>query len=463
MSIWLADLEGDGLLEEVTKIHCGVFLSLDGKDKRTFSPLEGKDYIQKMLAFMDTCPCIVFHNGYGYDHPVLKKLYGYEFKGKKIDTLVLSRLLNPKRPVPPHCPVKGKPHSIETWGYRVGRGKPEHNDWEEFSKEMLHRCSEDVEILRLVYLSLVEEQRGYNWKLASQMTHKLFEYLQLQEQYGWLVDREWINRSIHMLEHWMDRINKVLADHLPVTMIIEEVRDKDSGLFKYVRAPFVRSGDYHQNTINWMEKVGWDPADRIVGGPYSRVMFRRISLDKPDELKDYLLSVGWEPAEWNLDKDGNRSSPKLDKNDPFEGVEGGVGRLAAKYIQCKSRRAILEGYLRLIRPDGRIASVVANLAETGRATHRNIVNVPNSEAFFGKWMRKCFTCKPGYVLVGTDSAGCQNRMLAARVGDPKFTDTLINGRKEDGTSIHHVNQKAIKDIAGLEVSYGRAKNLNYAS
>lgn len=53
-------------------------------------------------------------------------------------------------------------------------------------------------------------------------------------------------------------------------------------------------------------------------------------------------------------------------------------------------------------------------------------------------------------------------MLAARVGDEFFTRTLLEGSKELGTSIHHVNQKAIREVAGLEVSYGLAKTLNYA-
>ena len=94
--------------------------------------------------------------------------------------------------------------------------------------------------------------------------------------------------------------------------------------------------------------------------------------------------------------------------------------------------------------------------------HSGIVNVPNVESFFGKQMRRCFISREGMVIVGCDSAGCQNRMLAARVGDDAFTDTLINGDKSKGTSIHQVNQKAIREVAGIEVSYGQAKTLNYA-
>lgn len=454
MSTYIFDLEANGFVEEATVVHCGCFASLDGSFRKSFSPLDGPDYVQNMLRFMDTAECLIPHFGYGYDFPLLKKLYNYEYKGLKLDTVVMSRLQDPKRFVPPHCPVKNKPHSVETWGYRVSRGKPEHNDWSQFSPEMLHRCEEDVEIQRLTYHYLIKEQGKHDWQPALKLTHRLFEILQKQEEYGWLVDQEWMHKSVKMLEHWMRRIDSVLNDRLP--MVIEIDEDKVKGEYKYVKEPFKINGEYNANITKWMVERGFTPSSRTIGGPFSRISFRRLSLDKPTEIKGYLLNEGWEPLEWNTDDAGERTSPKLNKDDPFEGIEGGVGRLVARYIQCKSRKAIIEGWLNVIRPDGRIPSVVNNLAETGRATHRNIVNVPNGEAFFGKWMRKIYIAKEGWVLVGTDSAGCQIRMLAARMKDQGYTETVLNGDKDKGTDIHSVNMRA----AGLD-SRGKAKTFFY--
>lgn len=451
MSTYIFDLEANGFLDVATTLHCGTFLSLDGKHKISFSPLSGKDYVEKMLSFMDTCSCLIAHHGYGYDFPLLNKLFGYEYKGEKKDTLVMSRLFAPKRYVPPHCPIKNKPHSIETWGYRVGRGKVEHEDWSQFSEGMLHRNQEDVEIGRLVYLQLEEERKAYNWDSALKLTTRLFTILQKQEEYGWVVDRDWMIKSIHMLDHWRVRIDKALNDRLPLVLEVEETKEK--GVYKYVKEPFLRSGAYNASVKKWIENTGLCD---VVWGPFSRIKFRRLSLDKPDEVKDYLLELGWIPAQWNTNDAGERTSPKLDKDDPFDGVEGNLGRLVARYKQCQSRKSIIEGWLTVIRPDGRIPSVVANLAETGRATHRNIVNVPNGEAFFGKWMRKIFIAKEGWVLVGTDSAGCQIRMLAARMGDKKYMETVLNGDKDKGTDIHSVNMRA----AGLD-SRGKAKTFFY--
>lgn len=451
---WIADLETNGFLDVVTTVHCGVFHSLEGDEVFSFSPEDGIDYISRMLSFMDGCDSLIFHNGFGFDFPVLKKLFNYEYKGKKEDTLVLSRLLSPKRLVPPNCPNKKAPHSIEAWGYRVGRGKPEHTEWAVFTPAMLHRCKEDVEIGKLTYLALMQEKQDYEWEPAIRLSNRLFEILGKQEQYGWLVDQEWIEKSLSMLTHWMERIDKALYSYLPIILEVEETKVK--GEYKHVTKPFLNSGKYNAHVLKWLDKVGLAPEDKPIGGPHTRVNFRKVSLDKSKEVKDWLLELGWIPDKWNYNDDGQKTSPKLDKDDTFVGVSGTLGSLVVRRVQCKQRRSIIEGWKGVIRADGRIPSVVANLAETGRATHRNIVNVPNGDSFFGKWMRKIFICKKGYKLVGTDSAGCQLRMLAARMGDAEYMETIVNGDKDKGTDMHSVNMRA----AGLG-NRGQAKTFIY--
>lgn len=204
------DLEADGLLDQATQMWCGVFIEGKSGTKHVFL----QDQVQEMLEYMDTCSILVAHNGIGYDMPLLKKLYGYEYKGTVIDTALMSRLQDPERKAPFNCPNKNRPHSLEAWGYRVGRGKPEHEDWTQYSEEMLHRCSEDVEILRLVHAALKEEG-GAAWRDAHKLTHELFTVLQEQEQYGWLVDQDWIHKAISMLSHWIERIDKVVVPMLP--------------------------------------------------------------------------------------------------------------------------------------------------------------------------------------------------------------------------------------------------------
>lgn len=473
MRICIGDLEANGLLDTATKVHCGVFKDYKTGEKFKFSPLDGIAYVEQMLEFLDSVDVLIMHNGIGYDWPLLKKLYGYEYKGKRVDTLIMSRTQDPKRRVPVNCPNKRVgPHSIEAWGYRVGRGKPEHNDWENFSPAMLHRCDEDVEIQHLVFDYLKQEGEGYNWKAAHNLNFDLFTILKEQEDYGWLVDQDIIHKNISLLNHWMRRFDRIVEPLLPLVLVIEETKVK--GEVGYVKKPFLANQEYAAVTKRWAVNAGIDLEKKPVWGQFCRINYRKVNLDSNDESKQYLLNEGWQPETWNYKKDKQgklvrddkgeliKTSPKLSYEEPFLGLTSNTGKYIAKRIQCRHRRSVLEGWLGLIRPDGRIAGRVTGLAATGRATHGGIVNVPGAEAFFGKRMRMCFVCKPGFKIVGTDSAGCQNRMLAARVGDDAFTKTLVEGKKEDKTSIHHVNQTALKDVSGFEVGYGLAKGLNYA-
>lgn len=437
MKICFGDLEADGLIPEATKVHCGAF-----KDKSTGEVVKFRPHqIKEMLAFMDTIDVLIMHHGIGYDWPLLKKLYGYEYKGKKVDSLIMSRLLNPKRIVPFNCPdKKATPHSIAAWGYRVGRGKPEHNDWEHFSEMMLHRCTEDVEILALVYEALMKEAEGGKWKNAFLLSFRLFENIQRQEAFGWLVDQEHMKFCISQLTGWIRRIDSVIVPKLPMILEVEELKEK--GEYKYVKKPFLKSGKYSESVVNWCASHHIDINNCPVVGCYSRISFRPTNLDSGLETKQYLLDSGWEPLEWNTNDEGERTSPKLSKDDPFDGIEGKIGKLVARRVQCRHRRSSIEGLTGLIREDGRISSAINTLAVTGRATHRNIVNIPQAKSFYGKQMRSIFICPPGRVLVGTDSDANQIRNLAARMNDPQYTETVLNGNKDDGTDIHSVNMRA---------------------
>ena len=451
MKIGLFDLEANGFLHQATKVHCGAVKTLGVDGVKQFRPHE----IQELLRHLESFDVLIAHNGIGYDFPLLKKLFNWEFKGKIVDSLIMSRLLNPKRILPPNCENrKAGPHSIEAWGWRVGRGKPEHNDWENFSEEMMHRCTEDTEILELVYETLMQEAKGFKWRNAFLMSFELFKNLQQQEMYGWKVDKQHMLNCINQLTRWIGLIDKVVVPKLPYVLEIEEGKEK--GEYKYVKKPFLKSGKLNENIIQWLTRSASLDLTPCIAGPFSRVHFRKTNLDSNEELKDFLMSMGWEPLEWNTNDENERTSPKLSKDDPFEGIEGKLGRLVARRVQCRQRRGIIEGLVEIIRPDGRIASCVNTLAVTGRATHRGVVNIPKASSFYGKQMRRIFTSGDGMVLVGCDSAGNQLRQLAARMNNPVYTKALIEGRKEDGTDNHSLT----RDIGELE-SRDIAKNVIY--
>lgn len=148
------DAEANGFLDEADTLHCLVGISQGKVTKFTPEDITGSlDYLQSFDR-------IIGHNIIGYDLPLLRKLYGWEFKGEVLDTLVASRLLNPDRPIPRGYGGRGGPHSIECWGYRLGRWKPDHSSWDVFDMAMLHRCTEDTEINVMVLQELRKEMNG---------------------------------------------------------------------------------------------------------------------------------------------------------------------------------------------------------------------------------------------------------------------------------------------------------------
>ena len=467
MRTCVADLEANGLLDEADTLYCGVFY--DTESKHTFKfHCRQPDFPNNLLNFMDECKELIMHNGLQFDFPLLKKLCNYEYKGKKTDTLVLSRLFRNSRPLPPTAPkyLWKKQHSVEAWAWRFGLQKPEIEDWSKFTWDMLHRCSEDVVIQTKIYEQLMKEQQEHNWSSAVPMTLKLFEILGEQERYGWLFDKEHADKSLRFLDRWVGKIDKVLLNHLPLICIPEESKVK--GEYKHVAKPFTVRGTYVSRVEQWLASVRSDWPDANIRGPFSRIYFRQIDTSKRAEVIPFLLKEGWIPELWN-EKDGKRTSPKLSYKDPFNGLSGKVGRLVGRKFQCLHRASVIRGWIDVVGEDGRIHAFVSGIAATGRLTHGGVVNVPNAESFFGKWMRRCFICREGFCIVGTDSAGCQNRMLAGRVGDPFFTETLINGSKEEKTDIHNVNAKAINSLVlerhsiRLGITRGSSKNLNYGT
>jgi hypothetical protein len=462
------DLEGNDLYPACTRIWCGVFIDVNTEEVYEFRPNE----MDKMVSFMSTCKTLVAHNGLSYDFPVLDSVLGYKFRGNKIDSLIMSRLLyyNISRP----AGVRAGPHSVEAWGTRLGRHKPDHNEWSMFSEAMLHRCKEDAFIQLEIYRKCLARMKKYDWpKSVFEMSFKLFDIFHKQEHYAWGIDVPLLGKYIKQLTKWIERIDTVLQNHLPFICIPLET--KQGGEYGYVKKPFLKSGKYAAITLKHYPDAD---TTQHVGGPFSRLEYRRVNIASDKEVKDMLLNDGWIPKEYNYKKDpttgrpatddkGNpiRSSPKLSADDPFVGVNGKVGRLIAKRTKCQHRLSVLQGFEQSIRTDGRMSQRITGIAATGRLTHGGIVNIPSADAFFGKQMRKIFSSKSGYVIVGTDAKSCQDRMLAARANDPSFTKMLLDGNKDDGTDSHSLAMHAINEVLAkhkLELINRKiAKNFNY--
>ena len=498
----VTDTESDGLLMDATKFHCICTHNIDTKQTHKFYGVAtvpgdhgsiecGTDYLRRH-------DMLIGHNLIGHDLPLLNKLTDDPYMGKVLDTLIWSRALDPDRPMPPGCPThmvtksgnkdRIGPHSLAAWGWRLGFHKVEHEDWSEFSPEMLHRCQTDVAINVLVLDALCKET-GCTldtippWVWVEQRVAQL---LRKQEERGWLVDQEKLAKNTGILEHLIDVLEEQIIPDLPMIAVREESKKKQEDTtalpeYKCVERWATKGGKWSAQTqrvfpefeqakpydphVQHTSLYNGQPVKFSVGGPFSRVSFRQISLSSMDEIKDFLLKQGWQPTEWNIIKKGPRkgevSSPKLteDSYDSLDTVTGKLGRKIAQHIKANHRLRDFRRWWDNIAPDGRIhAYVNGQGCPTVRMQHKVLVNVPSPEkkSFFAKKMREVFIAAPGYVLVGTDAVSCQARLLCHYMGDDEFTYSVVHGKKSDGTDLHSLNMNK----TGLPTR-GHAKNFFY--
>ena len=165
----------------------------------------------------------------------------------------------------------------------------------------------------------------------------------------------WMEWCIATLDKRLARIDQAVLPKLPhITEILETKKD---GVLGYVKKPFLNSGKLNENVWKYVAKYNI-PEDWAanIAGPFSRILLRQIDIGSGEETKNFLLGLGWEPLEWNTNDAGERTSPKLSKDDPFEGLTDGVGRLIARRVQYRHRQSALRGLLELIREDGAIPS-----------------------------------------------------------------------------------------------------------
>jgi hypothetical protein len=149
------DIETNGLLYELTHIHCLVIYDVEADQTICYNDQGDKEPIVRGISRLEEADTIVGHNIIGYDIPAIKKVYPwFEPKGTIVDTLVLSRTLHADlKDIDTKRTWKGMPlqmygrHSLEAYGYRLGEYKGtfgKTTDWSDWSQEMQEYCIQDV-------------------------------------------------------------------------------------------------------------------------------------------------------------------------------------------------------------------------------------------------------------------------------------------------------------------------------
>tara|TARA_R100000152_G_C6782077_1_gene218280 strand:- start:8799 stop:10652 length:1854 start_codon:yes stop_codon:yes gene_type:complete len=430
----ICDVETDGLLPDVSVIHCIVCKDWDTGEILSWTP----DTIQDFIAFTDTVGHWIGHNFIAYDMRVLRKLLGIRIRPACVtDTLLLSRLQQYSR-------IGG--HSLKAWGEALRFPKLPHKDFSEYSEDMLQYCINDVELTYKVAVALKLEGGKQDAQEAVKIEHVSQHLLENQSELGFALD---VEKAHKLLAHLTSKARKlerlILKVAPPLPKLIRTVTPKykrDGTLstvglrhfgsnYKSVSGP-VSLIDWEEfNLKSPKQKVKrlapyWSPTIRTK--VYSKLLDRkREGIITPEEFEQKQKD-SWKLCEENLDT--------IHSNAPQELKHLGT------YAMLVSRAKEVEGWLDALRDDGRVHGSCFSIgAVTHRMSHNspNMANIPSSGSPYGEVCRSCFTvANPDvYTLLGCDASGIQLRILSHYMNDPEYIHEVVNG------DIHTKNLEAM--------------------
>lgn len=470
---YIFDIETNGLLDSLDRIHCLVMKDVDTGELFSFRNDGDKENLKALtggLGKLMDAKRIIGHNIIKFDIPALKMLFPWfepEATGVEIeDTLVETRLIWPDLMERDAVRVKaGKmpgrligAQGLEAWGYRLGLMKGEYtadfkaaagsdyqagDEWAEWSQAMQDYCDQDVEVS---YALWKEIQKVVYSPQALMIEHRFADIIGKMERNGFSFNREAAGQLYADLVAKRQEIGWELKQAFPPKEVTEtfipKVNNKTRGYTKGV--PF---------TKRWM--VEFNPSSRQM-------------------IADRLIEKGWAPTEFTPS-----GQPKIDETILSKLPYPEAQVLARHFLIEKRIGQIAEGdqaWLRLERQGRMHGSVNTNGAVTGRCTHStpNIAQVPKVKAGkvngkkailegeAGGWGYECralFSARKGWALVGIDLAGVELRCLAhymARYDDGAYGRAVIEGREPDGTDVHSLNAKALGlDPRGSYVVLGK--------
>ncbi len=459
MIIRVFDTESDGFRNDATRLWCISCRDLGSRQERFFDPF----CIREGLEYLMEADVVVAHNFLGHDYPLIKRLYPWFEPKAYEDSLILSRLYNPDR-------VGG--HSINAWGQRLGKAKPVHEDWSQYSEEMRVRCTEDTLINCMLLRVLIDEGSTADWRDAIRTEYDA-QLLQNQiEDQGFLLDIPAAEALADELSGKLTKIEEELNSVLPW---------KVKAGTTYA-APFTKAGTLKKVLTDYLTPE----QASAVNGPLSKVEFIPFSFNSPQQVTAFLYSQGWQPNYFNykkakrggyeLNDDGTYviSSPRLPKADEdqscLDTIQGAAGQLFLTWRVLTHRLGLIHrvrkkdgkkgGWLNEVRTDGRVEAQAIPLGtNTGRYTHRQIVNIPAVGSLYGEELRSLLCVPQGHILSGTDASGLEARVAGHYTtfhDGGVFATELLEG------DVHTKNAHAFSHAAGKVVTRQQAKTIYYA-
>ena len=397
---YIFDIETDGLLDDVTQIHCIVLKDINTNEMLL---LRKEDALNKLSK----AELIVGHNIIKFDIPVIKKLYpDFDFKGKIFDTLVATRLLFPdvkekdfqRKDFPRDCIGR---HSLKAWGNRIGNYKAEFDtDWKNYTPEMLEYCQQDVEVTYNLY-KMIEDIK-YSQQ-AMDLEHSVAQLIYKQEVYGFSFNTDEAKKLYSKLNsrrlELENKLQEIFPPKIERTPFVPKVNNKAKG--------------YVKGEIYYKEKT-------VVFNPSSR-----------QHIADRLIKMyNWKPTIYTDD-----GKPKLDET-ILESLSYPPAQILCEHFLLDKRIGQLatgaQAWLKHEKNNRIHGTCNTNSTVTARATHSypNMAQIPSVSVPYGKECRKLFTVPIGKKLVGIDVSGLEVRMLAhymAKYDNGNYAKVVLDG------------------------------------
>ena len=458
------DLETDGLLDDVTVVHCLVIRDTWDGTVHVFNNQPGGRPVTDGLALLSVEALtaegarIAAHNGIDYDLRVLRKLYGYEIPWTYVDdTLVMSRLIwanmrdvdleNIRKRASSYAgfpPKLAGSHKLEAWGHRLGILKGEYvgdptiwegiadgadrtvakrvafaERWKSWNKAMEDYCVQDVAVT-CALLDLIDGKK-YSAE-ALRLEHQVAHIVNRQHHHGFQFNTE---KAI--------KLYGVLASRR--VALEQEVREVFQP--RYLRHGKVFAPARDNDALGYVK-----------GARVTKVKLTEFNPSSRDHVAHWLrVQFGWIPAEMTAD-----GRPKVD-DEIIDALPYPEAKPLKEYFMVVKRIGQLaEGdraWLKLVKADGRIhGRVNTNGAVTGRMTHQdpNTGQVPSGRSPYGHECRELFEVPSNKLQVGCDADALELRDLAgymARYDNGAYIRTVLEGDKSRGTDMHSVNCRAL--------------------
>lgn len=415
----MVDIETDDLDATVVWVMCWLHVQTGEK-----GDCIGHEAIKD---FFNGCPddsLFVGHNAIKFDFVVLADLLGVGVGVRNgIDTLILSTLYSPNL-------VGG--HSLGEWGLRLGYPKGDFNDWSCFSEEMLIYCRQDVLITAKLFVRLMTTLTRIGFTEQSfWIQHRLTPILEQQRKNGFYFDGP---RAVSLYAHLRNReteLEKDIHEVFPPERVLVATRP----LYKKDGSP---------TAIYLKDRERFDLEEEAGRGVYRAYEDVPFSVGSPKQRVEKLLALGWEPEEFTdagnpKPFDKGKLSPSLERfleKTPVPEVE-----LIARWMSINGRANMINTWLDNWNEDDYCIHGKLFVADTLRLRHQapNTANIPavrlgkdkhvllEDAGYWTYEARDLWTARPGRVLVGTDAAGLELRMLANYLNRADFTDQVVNG------------------------------------